>query len=201
MALYQHRFEGILPIGTRWGFGWWSESLASLDVIHADAVTWGQTAFDTTVLAMYDTSFEVQRIATSLIDQSTGVQQNLAESTVSLAGTTAGTSLSADMAICVTLRTATTSRRGRGRFYLPAGLTSQVEGDGRIAAATVSTWMTALIAAWTSYVDPGEPMIYSRTDRQLRSITTVDIGDLWDTQRRREAKAVQVRTTQTMPAA
>lgn len=199
MATYLHRFEGSLPIGTRFGFGWWSDSSATLSQAQTAAVAWLSAFWTGTLDDFYDTNFAFTRVSTALITQGTGKQQNLAEDTVSEVGVTAAASVPADMAIVVSLRTDTTARVGRGRFYVPGGLTSTIVAPGRVSSTFITALMAALDAAWTGYVATGTPVIYSRTDRQMRPITSYDVGDLWDTQRRRENKAVQVRVTDSMP--
>lgn len=200
MALYLHRFEGILPIGTSWGVGWWSDSTATLAQMQTAAEQWLDDFWTVDLAALYSTGFTIARVATSLINQSDGKQINLAETTVTEAGTGVTASCSADMAVVVSLRTDTTARVGRGRFYFPGGLTSQIVTTGRVNSTTVTELTDALTAAWAVYIPTGQPVIYSRTDRLTREITRFDIGDLWDTQRRRENKAVEVRVSTDMPA-
>lgn len=199
MAIYKHRFEGTLPLGTNFGFGWWAESIAPLASIQADAVTWLNTFWSVAVAGFYDANFEFARVSTALINQADGRQVDLAETAVTEVGTGTGDSVPGDLAVVCSLRTATTARVGRGRFYIPGGLVTCIDGPGRVAATYVTALMTALDAAWGAYVANHVPIIYSRTDRQARDITRFDIGDLWDTQRRREQKASETRVSDTMP--
>jgi hypothetical protein len=199
VAIFKHRFEGTLPLGTTFGFGWWAESIAPLDDIQADAVAWLNTFWSTAVAAFYDAEFSFDRVATAEITQATGRQTDLRETAVTEVGTGSGDSVPGDLAVVCSLRTATTARVGRGRFYIPGGLATCIDGPGRVDAAYVTALMAALDDAWGAYVANHVPIIYSRTDRQARPIVRFDIGDLWDTQRRREQKAAETRVSDTMP--
>lgn len=199
MAIYKHRYEGTLPLGTNFGFGWWSETSEDITLVQAAAVQWLTDFWSATVAAFYSTDFSFSRIATALINQSDGKQIDLREDVVTQAGSGTGVSLMGDAAVVISLRTDTTARVGRGRTYIPGGLTSCITGDGRVDNGYIAALLAGLDTAWTGYNVLRVPSIYSRTDRQMRAITKYDIGDLWDTQRRRERKAAETRTSATMP--
>ena len=56
------------------------------------------------------------------------------------------------------------------------------------------------VSAWAGYNTSNDrPVIYSRTGRSFVNITSFDIGDLFDTQRRRENKLLEARSTSAMP--
>ena len=199
MALFANRIEGILPLGTNWGFGWWAEADESLPTMLSALDAWVTAWFSGSVISSYDDAFEITRLSVALINQDPGRQIDLADDIVSIPGTGDGVPLPGDGAVCVTLRTATTARVGRGRFYIPAGLVDTVEAPGRIADAHVTAQMTELEDAWETYVSTATPVIYSRTERDTRPITSFDIGNLFDTQRRREYKASKSRVSLPMP--
>lgn len=201
MALYSHRFTGTYPSGAGWGFGWWAETDADLQQTQAAAEAWLDDFWTSSISDTYDSSFSIDGVRTALIDEGSGNQQNATETAVTEVGTGSGVSLMADASIVVTLRTDTTARVGRGRFYLPCGLVTQVTGDGRIDSTLISDLVSALNTAWANYDVIAMPVIYSRSDRNTRQITTYDIGDLWDTQRRRERGLAQTRAASDMPGA
>jgi hypothetical protein len=136
----------------------------------------------------------VTEVRTALITESTGLQTQLAEDAVTHAGTATGNALPADVAITVSLRTELANRSGRGRFYLPQPAASTSTADGRIASGTVSNLVSALSNAWATYTAWGNPVIYSRKSRSTQNITSFNVGDLYDTQRRRENKLPESRT-------
>lgn len=112
-------------------------------------------------------------------------------------GTSTGAFLPGDVAMCVTLRTAFFTRRGRGRIFL-GGFThaALVTTTGRILPAA-STAASAFVNALRARVWPGNGLlaVMSRlgTGTPLNPvpivrpvITALVRDDKWDTQRRRD---------------
>lgn len=204
MPLYLHKFSGTCATGEDWSFSWWSNSTADTSNAQAAAVTWlntfwagpgGTDGYASAVTA----DVVAQLVRTSLITESTGFQTAIAETTVNLPGTATGNALPADVAIVVSLRTALANRSGRGRFYLPQPAAVTSTPEGKLGATTQGRIVAALASAWGGYNDVGTPVVYSRTMRATQTIVSFNVGDLFDTQRRRENKVQQVRSTQTMP--
>lgn len=203
MPLYQHRFHGHTAMGDIFVFSWWADSSRSTLAANTAAVAWLNTVWDGAVAnSGYETlttaSVGVDRVTTGLINPLNGQQLELAEQTVNVPGTAAGNALPADVAIVVSLRTALANRRGRGRFYLPQPAASSLAATGKIAAAGITNLANALQSAWVTYNLGGHvPVVYSRTNRSVQAITSINIGDLYDTQRRRENAIAEVRQTRT----
>lgn len=204
MVLYQHRFQGVLPAGDIFVFSWWSESSVTIDTAQGAAVTW-ITDFWQGVGAAdgYDTlctaGVVVQRVTTGEITMATGQQQSLRESDVALAGAAAGNALPGDVAIVVSLRTALANRSGRGRFYLPQPAASTLAATGILSNAAQTTIANAAENAWDGSNTVLNPVVYSRTRRATVPINTFNVGNLYDTQRRRENALTEVRTSRAMP--
>jgi hypothetical protein len=205
MPLYQHRFIGILASGDQFSFSWWSNNSLTIDSSHGNAITWAETLWNgQDTLPGYATlcsaDVSIQRITTGEISPLTGQQQTLRESNVDIAGTSTSNSLPADVAIVVSLRSPVANRTGRGRFYLPQPTTNALTAVGRLDETAQSTIVDALTAAWTQANAAGEnPVIYSRTQRATREITSFNVGDLFDTQRRRENTLTENRVSAPMP--
>ena len=205
MPLYQHRFIGILASGDQFSFSWWSETSLTIDSSHGNAITWAETLWNgQDTLPGYATlcsaDVSIQRITTGEISPLTGQQQTLRESNVDIPGTSTSNSLPADVAIVVSLRSPVANRTGRGRFYLPQPTTDALTAVGRLDETAQSTIVDALLAAWTQANAAGEnPVIYSRTQRATREITSFNVGDLFDTQRRRENALTENRVSAPMP--
>jgi len=205
MALYQHRFTGHTADGDTWMYSWWATSNLSLVAAQAAAVQWnadlwaGATAgngLEDHVTA----EVGVDSVTTVEITAATGVQTARVDTAQSIDGVAAGSALPADVALVVSLRTAQTGASHRGRFYLPQPAASEVTTNGRVAADFITDLGTSLAAAWTTYNTATEfPVIYSRTLRQSNAVTSFDIGNLYDTQRGREAQVTEARTTTAMP--
>ena len=205
MPLYQHRFIGILASGDQFSFSWWSNNSLTIDSSHGNAITWAETLWNgQDTLPGYATlcsaDVSIQRITTGEISPLTGQQQTLRESNVDIAGTSTSNSLPADVAIVVSLRSPVANRTGRGRFYLPQPTTNALTAVGRIDETAQSTIVDALLAAWTQANAAGEnPVIYSRTQRATGEINSFNVGDLFDTQRRRENALTENRLSAPMP--
>lgn len=205
MPLYQHRYQGHCAAGDIFVFSWWSDTSLTIDTSHGNAVTWAGDLFNgpggTDGLAsMLTTAVGIDRITTGEITPATGQQQALRESISALTGADAGAAYPAEVALVVSLRTATANRRGRGRFYLPQPAASTGTTTGRLASTAQGDLVNALAFAWTNANGAGEaPVIYSRTDQLTRSITSFDVGDLFDIQTRRQNSLTQQRVADAMP--
>ena len=205
MPLYQHRFIGNLASGDTFSFSWWSDNSLTIDSSHGNAITWAETLWNgQDTLPGYATlcsaDVSIQRITTGEISPLTGQQQTLRESNVDIAGTSTSNALPADVAIVVSLRSPVANRTGRGRFYLPQPTTDALTAVGRLDETAQSTIVDALLAAWTQANAAGEnPVIYSRTQRATREINSFNVGDLFDTQRRRENALTENRVSAPMP--
>ena len=199
MALYQHRFSGTTTLATPWMFTWWSQSGRNITDAQAAAVSW-LTTFWTGYGPLCTAGVAANSVVTSLVTQATGQQQDLRAGSVALAGSAAGNALPTDAAICVTLRTATINRSGRGRMFLPQPAASQLSALGRLAATTPGLITTALTNAFGPYHTLNDvPVIYSRLLRQTFEITAYAVGDLWDTQRGRQDRAAETKVDVAMP--
>lgn len=112
-------------------------------------------------------------------------------------------SLPFEVSPCVTLRTAVQSRRGRGRFYLPPPVRSQVGGQGvfvGLFAGTGTTGAAGNIAeAFNNFKtnNPAVPVVISKVGGTVvtNPVTSVDVGNVPDSQRRRRNRLTEVRVS------
>lgn len=186
-------------------FSWWADDSRTTAVANAAAVVWATTLWDgaTAGNGLSDhltTAVGLDLVSTGRIDVATGGQDELIESPVSLVGADAGSALPGDVALVVSLRTNLANRRGRGRFYLPQPAASSLTSDGKVNADTINDIIASLQAAWGPYNSAtAAPVVYSRTGRITTPVVRFDIGNLFDTQRRRENAVTESRTSSTMP--
>ena len=204
MALYQNRFIGTLPEGDTFTFSWWTDSTQDLATVQAGNVQWAQDlwagATDGEGLEdLLPSSCVLTTVRTGLITQETGQQQAVDEDTVNLPGVATGNSLPNDVALVVSLRTNLANRRGRGRFYLPSLVATTLTAAGRLDPTAQQNIVDSLANAWNGYTGVGDPVVYSRTQRTIEDVISFDVGDLFDTQRRRENKVSQSRISAPMP--
>lgn len=204
MALYQNRFIGTLPEGDTFTFSWWTDSTQNLATVQAGNVQWAQDLWAGATAGegledLLPSSCVLTTVRTGLITQETGQQQAVDEDTVNLPGVATGNSLPNDVALVVSLRTALANRRGRGRFYLPSLVATTLTAAGRLDPTAQQNIVDSLANAWNGYTGVGDPVVYSRTQRTIEDVISFDVGDLFDTQRRRENKVSQSRISAPMP--
>lgn|SRR2546425_155965 len=205
MTLYQHRFTGSLAAGDQFNYSWWANSTRSLASAQAAAVTWNALLWNGVSVGQglkdhVNNGVFMQTVTTVTVDQLTGKSLARVDTGQIIIGTAAFTAMPADVALVVSLRTDLPQRSGRGRFYLPQPSTAESTAAGRVQTSFIGDLMAALTAAWAGYntaVD--RPVIYGRTSRGIRNIVSFNIGDLFDTQRRRENKVTETRSVATMP--
>lgn len=185
MTLFHHTLEGSTGEG-RWSFGVWTTNTG-------DDAAAALTKFQTAVAAMWASgidafmstavTYDAQKSVT--VDQSTGKQIARADGAATDAGAVTGESLPAQCSIAITLRTALATRAGRGRIYLPPYETGQMDA-GRLLAASQGTTRTAVKGMYDTLISDGHtPVLYGRTAHTVTPITTLAVGDVFDTQRRR----------------
>lgn len=205
MALYKHIFTGICAAGDGFSYQWHANSIRDIATAHGAAIVWNQTLWNGAVAGNgykdHVTGLvQMASVKTVQIDVATGKQLALRQTGQIIAGTVVGDCMPADVSLVVSLRTAFPQRSGRGRFYLPQPSNAQVTATGRVAADIINDTNASLAAAWAGYnTGVDRPVIYSPTFRLTRDLVSWDIGDLYDTQRRRENKVTEVRQGGNMP--
>ena len=199
--VYQHRFSGVLAGGDRWMFTFWATSGSSIGTVHAAGVDFANAFWTTGGYGTHvGTAVTLESVTTVNVDVLTNKQSQRMDSSLSLAGTNATGSLPADCAIVVSLRTALANRSGRGRFYLPQPAIDQLDGsDGRIKAASVASILNSVSVGFGAYTPTATPVVYSRTLKATNPVVSFDIGNLFDTQRRRESSMLESRNSSPMP--
>jgi hypothetical protein len=97
------------------------------------------------------------------------------------------------VAVVTTLRTAVSSRAGRGRMYWPATGVAADQTTGLLANGNIDILVDAL-AAWFTALTTGQPaVVVSQTQNTSHPITSVDADYRADTQRRRVNKIRSLR--------
>lgn len=205
MPLYQHRFTGHTASNETFMYTWWANSIRSLGdaqtaALAWNALLWGGATAGNGYEDHVTTNVGVDTVTTVTIDPLTGLQSTRVDTDQSLDGVDLGIPMPADVALVISLRSELANRRGRGRFYLPQPGVVNLTADGRVIADLSADLSASLAAAWASYNTANDrPVVYSRTGRSFVNITSFNVGDLFDTQRRRENKLLEARTVTAMP--
>jgi hypothetical protein len=195
---------GVFPSGEEFDYSFWFADILGTDVSATQAADIC-TAFSGSVgvsagwRALYSAATTFNAPSWALVDEATGVTTVTGINGLAYTGSSIVEPLPPNLSPCVTLRTARAGASYRGRFYLPAWNVDTVDSVGRIAGASVTAALTALSAAFTSAeaVSTGVNLVvYSRTHRMVNEVVQLDMGNVWDVQRRRRDKLVEVRQTQ-----
>lgn len=191
MALFKHTLHGTFP-GEIWSFG--VHTLGNVTVAAAEAA-WANAsdAFWDQAGLLFANEITVSSTSTAELDQATGRQLTRVETPSSLAGTAATESLPFQCAPAVSLRTALATRSGRGRFYAPS-LAVEFVAAGKMTAAARTALLNGTVGMATALTGAGLTLVlYGRTSHATQEVTSVDVGDVIDTQRRRRNKLVEDR--------
>lgn len=162
------------------------------------AVLWNGTGGTDSIGQYCGTGTTLTTASTAELDPATGKQLGRIESALALAGTSVGEALPPQVSVVCSARTGIATRAGRGRFYLPPFTTTEVTAERldsavqAIVALACQKFLQSLNTA--TYV----ACVYHRATRTHDNITTIDVGDVFDTQRRRRNKLVETRVSHTL---
>lgn len=195
MAIFRHVISGTTP-GEIWTWTMHTDSTLEVDAAQAawtTAVSGYLEDGSPPLTNSFPTSVVATQTSTALLSGATGAQVTRRISAINIPGTSADEMLPYQIAVAVSLRTDLATRAGRGRFYLPPVSTTLL-ADGRIPAANVELLADRsqdfLQALATAGLDP---VIYHRASNDSTPVTSVDVGDVFDTQRRRRNSLIEVR--------
>jgi len=108
-----------------------------------------------------------------------------------------------EVSCCLSLQTPQIGRRGRGRMYMPPAGTGEISGQGFVSGGHVS----GLVAAGVTFMEALAVESIDSSGTHVRPIVTgapwthygvvqsVNVGNVWDAQRRRRRQLTEARTT------
>lgn len=204
MAIMRLRAEGSWSGGDIFNFGLHVDSTAT---VQATATAWAAALTDMwsgsgtpagNLAPYYTPGITIRNaIAVSLVS-STGQQVERIDVPLDLAGTSEAEQMPPQVALVVSLRTILATRRGRGRFYLPA-MATNATADGRVAAAAQTAILNGASRALDALVAAGAPpIVWSVGLPTPPTVTRVEVGDVFDTQRRRRDQLTEARISATV---
>lgn len=162
------------------------------DAVAAHKLTIGQWIADSC-----QTGVTWDGIKVATYDPATGARTgDVGLAAATIPGAVEGTSLPTEVAIVLTLRTA--HARVHGRMFFPCPAVTALNADGTLKA-TVATELRdkakLFFNALSSDAIAAVPEVFSRTGHITRAITTVDVGNVCDAQRRRRNRLVEARVS------
>ena len=208
MTFYLGSVIGDLPSSDVFQFGLHMSdagalTLSDVDTAFRAAVTilWSGNGTTLTGLSQYFVpGTAITAVRTASLSATTGKQTDALEAGLSLPGTHAAAStLPQEVCVAVTTRGASTNRRSRGRFFLPAPASDNATTSGRLVTATrdaIALHVQGMMQSLTG--DAVTPVIYHRDLLTATTITRIDVGDVFDAQRRRRDKLVEARQSETI---
>lgn len=204
MAIMRLRAIGAWSGGDIFNFGLHVDSTASLQ---ATATAWAAAITDAwegtgtpagSLTTYYTDEMTVNAASAVSLVTATGQQIERIDVPLSLTGTSTGQQLPPQLALVVSLRTILATKRGRGRFYLPAMATNALSSGRCLPAA-----QTAVLNGWgralNSLVAAGAtPVVWSIGLPTPPVVSRIEVGDVFDTQRRRRDQLTEARVSTTI---
>jgi hypothetical protein len=194
MALFRHVASGTYPGGEVWSFtlhtqGAPTNAVAEAAWLSAMTAFWvgKQDALTATTVAWTGTK-------TAQLDTATLKQITASADVVSHLGVGVTETMPAQVSLAVSTLSNLATRSGRGRFYLPP-MTVATTVSGKVLAASVTAVGVNAKAMMDTLVAAGlQPVLVNSKTKVVTTITGMKIGNVWDTQRRRRDKLVEVYT-------
>lgn len=194
---YRLRAQGTLP-GETFSFGLHVDGAGgdSAAALTAWTTAIGDFWNDVTdgVKSLFTADVVITGLDAAELDPVTGKQLSRSETGTTLTGTAAGEMLPHEVALVVSMRTALATRSGRGRFYLPPLAVSKVDGGLVLAAAALQAVNGAALLVNTLQGAAYNPVIL-HPDQSTTPVNKVDVGNVFDVQRRRRNKLLEERQT------
>jgi len=173
-------------------FGWWNAATEAPTDVDLDSST-PFAAFRTSLLAAM-TSDQIITAYDAYWYNGSGLAAHVHKS-VTHPGTDTTGMLPLQVACVLSLRTATLSRQGRGRIYLPTSGASMMSGSlHQFASAKVDDLVDKFAAYQDAQLIAGNgPQVVSRVASAMHAVTSIDADYIPDTQRRRRNKLSSTR--------
>lgn len=200
MGIYKHTVRGSIGGGDIFMFGFHMQCEGGAIAVN-DNCEGPLETFLAAQAALWTPTVVFDLLITQEINEGTGAVLDTAESTLGQAGTSPDAQLPAEVAICVSIREL--AGTVAGRFYLPAPSRGALTTPGQFTAALRDDLADDLATMWASLAAQTTPMrlgVYSPTQHVFHAGGTFNIGNVFDSQRRRRNKLVEVRTTRVLPA-
>lgn len=198
MTYFRHVMSGPNPGGDVWNATVHSNSAQNITAVHGQFVTSITTFWGVSTEALFPSGERVTGLQTNQLDPLTGKNVAQANTTVSFVGTGAGSAMPPRVSTVISLRTALPTRAGRGRLYLPAPIASACDANGALLAANATLLATAFAAFCTGMTTICPVVVYHVKTFNGTVVTSVAVGTVLGTQRRRTNKIVSQYSSHTV---
>lgn len=196
MANYRITVSGTLP-GETFNFGLHASGpagdAAGCATAAATALTdWWTDATDPGN-AIFTNDISIVAVRAAELDPLTGKQIDASESALALTGAAAGDMLPHEVSVAITTRGAAANRRDRGRVYMPPPAQS-TSSNGLFLALSAGHLANGFAIVINELQAAGFTPVILHPDQTTTQIVELDVGDVFDVQRRRRNKLIEVRT-------
>lgn len=198
MPTYSCRFGGPLASGEIFNTGFHVSSVDDIETVAGALTTWASDVWNgggfAGIANLNPTTTNMSSLVVYQLNPTTGRSVDKSERTMFHVGTGTGLPMPNGVALCVTLLTLTTTRAGKGRMYFPAPDATHLTAAARVPTPVTTTYAQAIGNAFNNLGLRGiNPIIYS-VGRADRPVTGINVGDVYDSQRRRRDQLVETRT-------
>ena len=202
MAIYRGIVRGVFGTSEEFQYtqGFEVDSGGNAAAEITAIATWATAALTgggTGTLNYYYTDTTWTRVTVQELDPATSLVLSTAETSINISGLQAGAPLPRQIAVVVSQRTATPGPKGRGRSYWPAPAVSSVAAGGAMSSAFQTALLAALNTAYNGYNTAARRAVVlsgnGGTSLVARPITLIQVGNIFDTQRRRRTNLVESR--------
>jgi len=196
VAIYLCTWRGTVGGGDIWQAGWHAQSDA--DVFQVATLVAAETPG--LVTSIFPASSTWQGVRVAEINEANGDTVAVAEAALTGISYSSNGALPAEVAECVTIRPVTGLTTGR--FYLPPIDNTSCTLAGQMTSTAQTTLADRLQTFFqTDLGGASSPLrlgIYSRKTHNYVGATSVQVGNVYDSQRRRRNKLVESRTTRSV---
>lgn len=200
MALFEIAHRGVPVPGEQFSHSLWvtSSLTSAADLATAAAAHWA-SAFASAADTYWPDSTQWTSVHVSRVVEATGIVDATADASIVAVAGDSGNALPPQCAIVCTMRTALAGRSHRGRFYLPGPATGAVTNVGALDSTAQGVIADALQAYMVDLIaDTYFPAVYSRTLHTHTVCSSMDVGNVFDTQRRRRDSLTEVRLSRAL---
>lgn len=192
MTFWRHRINGVGAGGELWVTTLHSRSTGTLADAHAAFNTFAVTLFTGAFAARWNTNTGMTGTVTDQLDPTTGRNVAQARTDVTHLGTATDAPQSPRACAVIGLKTATPTRAGRGRMFLPAPTAASITAAGVMSDAARAALITAVSVPMVTLAATVIPVILHRATLLATDVTSIQVGNELGTQRRRTNKTVNV---------
>lgn len=198
MAIYKHTVRGSIGGGDIFMFGFHMQRDPDVFAANAQAET-AVEAFLAAQAALFTPTVVFDLLITQEIEEGTGTVVAVAETTLGQAGTSPDAQLPAEVAVCVSIKALVGVVAGR--FYLPAPSRGALTSPGQMVSALRDDLADDLKVMFDTMATAGTPMrlgILRSGPKTFVGAGSINVGNVFDSQRRRRNKLLEVRATRAL---